>query len=130
MSSRWVLVSEASEILGVSKEAIRKRMDRETIPKKKNESGQWTVLVEDDRHATSGQVQDGELERLRSEVEYLRQENERKDHMIMSLINKVPQLEAPNPGSAEQPSPEKEQKNGQEQVKSTGKGFFSRFFGN
>jgi len=34
---------------------------------------------------------------MQEQIEYLRAENERKDHIIMNLTNKIPQLAAPKP---------------------------------
>ncbi len=109
-SRQRVSVDEAARVLGLSVDAIRKRVQRGTIPYEKDPAGRVTILLD-----TVETVQDitghgpghghrrGEerlLEELREQVAFLRRELEarteearRKDHIIMSLAQRVPELE-------------------------------------
>ena len=105
-STKRLTVAEASSELGISKEAVRKRIDRGTLNAEKGEDGTWTVLleattstqdnVEDNGRVLVLQAKLDALERAyeaqKSEIEYLRDENKRKDSIIMNLSNKIPQL--------------------------------------
>ena len=92
MTKRRVGIQEASRLLGISREAVRKRISRGSLEAEKDDQGKWVVLMRQDggQDVTSEYVQ-----QLKSEVEYLRQENYRKDHIIMSLSEGLKQLEAP-----------------------------------
>jgi excisionase family DNA binding protein len=102
-------VPEAAELLGVTQSAVRKRIQRGTIPWDKDGEGRLYVYVdpsetaldtEEDksRDTSSGQSRDELLEFYREQVEFLRRELERKDTIIMSLTQRIPGLEAA-PGS-------------------------------
>jgi len=92
MTKRRVGIQEASRLLGISREAVRKRISRGSLEAEKDDQGKWVVLMRQDggQDVTSEYVQ-----QLKSEVEYLRQENYRKDHIIMGLTEGLRQLEAP-----------------------------------
>ena len=81
---------EAAEILGVSVEAIRKRIKRGTLPSEKGEDGRRHVFLDaaPDVHSES-QAESGStaplVDVLRDEIAHLRRESERKDAIIMSL---------------------------------------------
>src|SRR4051812_18816514 len=92
-----VTVSEAAQRLGVKEQAIRKRIQRDTIPHDKDETGRVYVYLnpidtlEDEgtstRDNTESQVtveglleaKDEIISELRTQLEYLRHEGERKD---------------------------------------------------
>jgi excisionase family DNA binding protein len=105
-------VPEAADLLGVSQSAVRKRIQRGTIPWDKDNEGRIYVYVdftesglgtEDDksRDKSSGQSREELLEVYREQVEFLRRELERKDTIIMSLAQRIPKLEAaPEPREA------------------------------
>ncbi len=48
MNNEWVTVADAAKILGVSKQAIRQRIFRDTIPHRKSPGG--TVFVRITKH--------------------------------------------------------------------------------
>jgi hypothetical protein len=113
-------VDEAARVLGLSVDAIRKRVQRGTIPYEKDPAGRVTILldtvetVQDVTGHGPGHSQDAErpLEDLRDQVAFLRRELEarteearRKDHIIMSLTQRVPEL-APPRASPEPHGPE------------------------
>jgi hypothetical protein len=100
-----VTVPEAADILGVTQSAVRKRIQRGTIPWDKDEDGKIFVYVDTSetshgtetsksRDASQGQSRDEVLEVYRDQVEFLRRELERKDTLLMSLMQRVPELEA------------------------------------
>ena len=119
-SRQRVSVDEAARVLGVSVDAIRKRVQRGTIPYEKDPAGRVTILldspdsdstVQDEARDSTGRGPDTErliadrdelVEELQDQVAFLRRELEarteearRKDHIIMSLTQRVPELEPP-----------------------------------
>lgn len=125
MAERTVTIGEAASILGVSTEALRKRIKRGTIKAQKNGGGQWLVVLDgtEARGSTndgsnggvqtanggvhdvttdilkpSGAVEDAlrdEVTFLREEISFLRQEVARLDTIIITLTQNVKLLEAP-----------------------------------
>ena len=97
----------AAAVLGISKEALRKRIKRGSIEAKKDSTGRWQVYIEDARpdageDTRPDNVQDAVLDayrttmdELRRQNEFLQRELERKDHILMALTQKIPQLAAP-----------------------------------
>jgi len=75
MTKRLVNIEQASDILGLSKEAIRKRIKRGTIDAKKDALGKWLIAIEDDVEDT---------------VQYSRQAE--KDMMVKVLLEQVEDL--------------------------------------
>ncbi len=105
-------VPEAAELLGVTQSAVRKRVQRGTIPWDKDNEGRIYVYVDSSeagpetvrnksQDAAAGQSRNELLEAYRDQVEFLRRELERKDALLMSLMQRVPELEpAPEPRDA------------------------------
>src|SRR5215210_8185418 len=96
-----VTVPEAAEMMGVTQSAIRKRVHRGTIPWDKDHEGRIYVYVDPSemspetrggkaRDTSAGQSRDELLEAYRDQVEFLRRELERKDTIIMSLMQRIP----------------------------------------
>jgi hypothetical protein len=101
-----VTVPEAAELMGVTQSAVRKRMQRGTIPWDKDGEGRIYVYVDPSetspgtgkdraRDKATGQSRDELLEAYREQVDFLRRELERKDTLLMSLMQRIPELEAP-----------------------------------
>jgi DNA-binding transcriptional MerR regulator len=103
-------LSEASELLGVSPEALRKRIKRGTIKAKKDKSGNWRVFInEADTVRTNGRTASGEVEALKAHIDDLREQlkeankarqeaeegRKRSEFMFMLERQKVLELEAP-----------------------------------
>ena len=111
----------AATRLGISREAVRKRLERGTL-KGKKVNGQWYIdltgcsddtdsaddhsdtRTDDGRTRTDG---DQLVATLRDEVEFLRRELEarteeirRRDHIIAGLVQRLPEL---SPGTSESP---------------------------
>ncbi len=119
-AGRWLDVKRAAEELGISSDAVRKRISRGTLRSGKGEGGSVSVWLDgtDDRRdgdqpaggTTAGRGPDGELvEELRDRVRFLerqieeeRESRRRADTIIAqltqanaSLARRVPELEAP-----------------------------------
>jgi excisionase family DNA binding protein len=105
-------VVEAAERLGVKEQAVRKRIARGTLSHTKDEDGRvYVYLVPSDANAkpeaegnsTGGSTDTYTLIRsledqvgyLRREVEDWKDESRRKDAILMSLTQRIPELEAP-----------------------------------
>ena len=107
-------VAQASDTLGISQDAVRKRIARGTIRSVRDESGRVYVYLtasetvhktdQDTRQdAASKTVQDAYIRSLEDQISFLRRELERKDTILLNLTERIPQLEAP---SEPQESPE------------------------
>jgi len=155
---RLDLKAAAAE-LGVTSEAIRRRAKRGTLPSEKGEDGLLYVWVPDGPHAVSDDgshggphgVSDGEdpripnalLERyedendfLRRELERLHRELERKDAILLTLAQRVPELEPAREGSPQatgaSQTPSEEEGNGTGRDGETSeprRSWLARFFG-
>jgi hypothetical protein len=103
-------VAQAASRLGITQDAVRKRIARGTIKHGKDHEGRIFVYLDtsegksktdqDSRQdGESKTVQDADQDRytrsLEGQIEFLRQELERKDTIIMSLTQRIPELEAP-----------------------------------
>ena len=96
---------EAAHALGVSVDAIRKRIQRGTIPHERHEDGRVYVLL--DKASTmqdaSSTVSDERpvryrteelVESLQDQIGFLRRELERKDAILLRMAERIPELEA------------------------------------
>jgi hypothetical protein len=99
-------VDEAARVLGLSVDAIRKRVQRGTIPYEKDPAGRVTILLDtvETVQDITGRGQDAErlLEDLREQVAFLRREleAERNAHaetrrITYTLAQRVPELAPP-----------------------------------
>jgi hypothetical protein len=104
-SGRRVTLREAADILGISREAVRKRVLRGTLPSDTGEDGRRYVYLPASEDAVPDQgppdPRDELIEHLRGEVEAWREESRRKDTIILSLTQRIPEIEAP---AAESPT--------------------------
>ncbi len=99
-----VTVSEAAARLSISEGAVRQRINRGTLPHEKGEDGRIYVFlnpditdVYDEQYGVQYDVQhtmERLLQTLEQQNEFLRSELERKDAILMSLVQRVPELEA------------------------------------
>jgi transposase-like protein len=108
-------VAEAARRLGVSQDAIYKRIKRGTIPWEKGTDDKTYVWIEEEDASTDGPIPSSEtsydpstasstdrlLDELRDRVHFLeaeladrKDEARRKDSIIMALTQRVPELEA------------------------------------
>jgi len=96
-----VTVAEAAERLSLSKEAVRKRISRGTLRSDRDEDG--TVRVYVPVSTTASGTRRGDLvEELRDRVRYLERQVEeerdarrRADTLLARMMDRVPELEAP-----------------------------------
>jgi excisionase family DNA binding protein len=93
-------VAEAADLLGITKEAVRKRIHRGSLRADKDLDG--TVRVYVAPSTTAPEDRPELVEVLRDEIAHLRRVSERKDAIIMSLSQSnaelsrtIRQLEAP-----------------------------------
>jgi hypothetical protein len=126
-TNRRVTVFEAADILGISPEAVRARIKRGTLDKEKGPDGTVYVRLDatQERRDADG-TGDGTsdlvltIERLDSEVQFLRaelarrdeemrrreerhaEEARRKDHLLAAALERIPELE---PASEPRESP-------------------------
>ena len=120
---RRVHLSEAAELLGVSKDAVRMRVKRGTLRSEKGEDGRvyvW-VNVTPDCGASNTNLQ-GEVEHyrelideLRDRVRSLEEANSENRHIIAALTQRIPELPAASevaladaPGSPERGAQEQD----------------------
>src|ERR671911_1690536 len=98
-------VQEAARQLGVSEGAVRKRVTRGTLQHEKEDDGRVYVYLDagDRRGVDDGQDAGVDpnnsalISQLRDEVAYLRDENRRKDEIIMQQAMTMRQLTAAEP---------------------------------
>ena len=156
-------VPQAASYLGISAEAVRARVQRGTLPHTKEEGKVYVLLDRhDERHDGDGAdrhddarttvvtgllaAKEDLIERQQDQIGFLRAElaarNEelrRKDTIIMTLAQRVPELEAPaSSGLRESPESVAEEMEGEEPRPATvgaqegserRPGWFRRFFG-
>src|SRR5215208_6423681 len=109
MAGRWLDVGEAAQELGISTDAVRKRITRGSL-RSDRENGSVRVWLDDGgtEAGREGQVDSEALvEVLRDQVDYLRAQldaerraNDENRRLLAGLIERVPALEAPTDTSA------------------------------
>ena len=95
-ANKTLTVKQAADRLGISKDAVRKRLERGTLRGQKDKSGRWQVFLssqKSDQSEKSEFVSRELYEQLRAERDFLRQELERKDAVLYNLTRKMPALE-------------------------------------
>ena len=139
-----VAVPEAAEMVRVTQGAIRKRVQRGTIPRDKDSEGRIYVYVNPSdtspeagkdrpRDTVTGRSCDEVLEAYKEQVEFLRQELERKETLLM-LTQRIPELEvhSESRGPSEKPLEDTDKGNvvppGQQEA-SQCPAWWRRFFG-
>ena len=106
---RRVTVVEAAAILGITPDAVRSRLRRGTLQRDEAPDGTVLVVLEDDgrdgRDAsaadrTTDQPTVAYIDGLKSRIELLereladwKEEARRKDHIIMTMAQRIPELE-------------------------------------
>ena len=107
-------VAEAAVRLGVTQDAIRQRIRRNSIPHEKDESGRVYVYLHPTNTAydrvyiphhdeVRERVRDALIDELRKQNDFLRAVLERKDAILLTMAQRIPELEpaAEAPGSPE-----------------------------
>ena len=112
---RRVTVDEAARHLGLSVDAVRKRVQRNQIPHEKDLAGRVRIILDnsetlqDESPDTTGQQ--GELlDELRDRIRYLerqveeeREARRRADTLLAQLMQRIPELEPPAPPESPEP---------------------------
>ena len=104
MAGRWVDVGEAAQELGISTDAVRKRVARGSL-RSDRENGSVRVWLDDGGTEAGREAQgdsEGLVESLRDQVGYLRSQldirtEELREHrrIIAALTQRIPEIEAP-----------------------------------
>ena len=141
-----VSVAEAAERLRISQDAVYKRIKRGTIPWDKSEDDKTYVYIDDvdgstdrarqstDRASSASNYvsKDELLSELRARVKFLEEELQRKDTILLSLTQRIPELEAP-PESRDAPVSSSEEENKgtppEQQEPSKRRSWWREFFG-
>ena len=122
-SSNRVSVYDAAEVLGITVDAIRKRISRGTIAHERDEDGRVWVILDTDQDAASN-VRDSDqpqsasdalisqmqarIASLEHQLDQERQANSEHRRLLMAALERIPpQLEAPSderesPGTVEE----------------------------
>jgi hypothetical protein len=112
VSGRWVDLREAAELLGTSTEAVRKRAARGSL-RSDRQDGRVLVWVDEGRTEGGREAQvdrealleakEETIRTLREQLEAERRANEENRRLLAALIQRVPELEAPQepPGGPE-----------------------------
>jgi hypothetical protein len=150
-----VSVYQAAEIMGVTVDAIRKRVSRDTIPHERDEDGRVWVILDIDQDAASkvhdtdqpqsatdaliSQMQE-RIASLERQLEQERQANSEHRRLLAAALERIPpQLEAPSearesPETVDEPQgwgrPHSDRVESPEAVhRSTGRSLWQRIFG-
>src|SRR5829696_1777950 len=150
-------VEEAAKILGTSENAVRKRVERGTLPSEKLDGVRYVLLFDSDmpQHAadTAGDsvtdmstgmshdiaLMQAHLDSMQEQVGYLKavihtrdEELRRKDHIIAALTERIPELEAPRETSRSARTPSVDTGKGEvpseEKPRPTQRSWLHRFF--
>ena len=105
MALERLTVAQAATRLGVTQDAIRKRISRDTIEYDQDPDGRIHVYldtseIEQDKSSDASterlvEVQHQEIEFLRRQLETRTEEIRRRDSIIAGLTQRIPELEAP-----------------------------------
>jgi len=129
-------VRQAAEILGTTAEAIRSRLNRGTLERVDGEDGRVYVRLDPDHthidadHTADHTVENSLVYKLQADqIEFLRRELERKDHIIMGLTQRIPELEASSEKRESTVSPVKESERDSPPPVAERPSWWKRFFG-
>ncbi len=118
MAGRWLDVPEAAQELGISTDAVRKRIARGTL-QSDTQDGRRVVWLDGGGMGESGTLRseppasdalidakDETIRVLREQLEAERRANEENRRIIAGLTSRIPQLEAPQEPQNEAQEPE------------------------
>ena len=98
-----VTVAEAAQRLGISKDAVRQRIRRNTIEYKRDERGSvYVLLPPEDAEQDAGAHADHDavlldyVETLKERIRNLEEESRRKDHILALQLEHMRALEPPS----------------------------------
>ena len=104
-ATRRVTLKEAAERLGVSKEAVRKRVTRGTLRSDMGGDGRRYVYLDAGGDEAPTHEGDALISEMRSRIQFLEDELQRKDAI---LLNMTEAMKALNPPAQAGPSEERE----------------------
>jgi hypothetical protein len=121
-SGQRVTVDEAARHLGLTVDAVRKRMQRDQLPHEKDAAGRVRIILDesetlqDESPDSTGQAAEESTalaDELRNRIHYLerqveeeREARRRADMLLAQLMQRIPELEAPASSSEARESPE------------------------
>ncbi len=151
-----VTVEEAAKLLDVSVDAVRKRIERGTLESEKVNGTRYVFLdtdtISQDANRTQqdtsqdtdrtghdkdmtplvASMQD-QIDTLKQELEDWKEEARRKDAILMTMAQRIPELEAPSEPREESVTPQEGQKKGegtpQQQEPSERRSWWARILG-
>ena len=112
MDNGWTTVANAARILGVSKQAVRQRIYRDTIPHRKDPDGTVYVRITEHNPETNGESYAGNtgetggvsrelIDELRDRIGFMERQLETEQaasaelrRIVAGLVQRVPELEA------------------------------------
>jgi hypothetical protein len=96
---------EAAEALGLSVEAVRKRIERGQLAHEREDNRVYVYLDKDQTesgHDVEGEASEALVESLQDQVTYLREQlaeerraNDENRRLLLAALERIPQLEAP-----------------------------------
>jgi hypothetical protein len=130
---RRYTVNEAAEVMGISAEAVRARINRGTLHKEKDADGTVYVRMNADHthpnDRTNGHMDGGTdgdhtadhtvpnesvaFQIMQDQVAFLRAELERKDAILLTMAQRIPELEAAPEPRGDPVSPSEDSTNGE-----------------
>jgi hypothetical protein len=146
---RWVTVEEAARILGLSGNAVRKRLERGTL-KSEKVAGIRYILLDADMSQHANDMPNGmpgdialmqaHLDSMGEQINYLKEvierrdeEIRRKDHLLAAALERIPAIEEAPSEPRESPlSPSEEEADTQPPPEGRGqekRSWWRRFFG-
>ncbi len=96
MARRRLDVKMAAQELGISTDAVHKRVRRGRLEADKDAAGRVFVYLDndlDDGYTPDRYRIDAHIASLEDQIEFLRRELERKDAIIMTMAQRIPELE-------------------------------------
>lgn len=121
-TSRRLTVQEAAEVLGTSVDAVRMRVRRGSLDSEKDPDGRVYVHLNDDssetKHRLEGEpgalisAKDETIAVLKEQLAAEREAHREARRIIAGLVQRVPELEAPDRGSGEAKSAPEDASNG------------------
>jgi hypothetical protein len=99
-------VRDAASILGISPEAVRKRVHRGTLPSEKDEDGRLYVYLDGGQDTipdTGTALTQAHLDSMQEQIDFLRRELSTRDEelsemrrIVAGLVERIPAIEAPS----------------------------------
>ena len=98
MARQRMDIKQAAQVLNITTDAVHKRVKRGALEAEKDAEGRVYVFLED---VWTPDIRDELIDRLENEIEYLRREAEdrkeearRKDAILLTMAQRIPELEA------------------------------------